>query len=86
MIAIHSGEKISVEVNDKKLQAFILTTVVRLYDKTKVNYDTRADHAKVQSIKTHKTKCHIIHNTYESMDEWITKNELPKQYERTTII
>jgi len=56
-----------------KAAGFYPDNVVRLYDKTKVNYDTRADHAKVQSIKTYKTKCHIIHNTYESMDEWITK-------------
>ena len=56
-----------------KAAGFYPDNVVRLYDKTKVNYDTRADHAAVQAIKTYKTKCHILHNTYDSMDEWINK-------------
>ena len=47
--------------------------VTRLYDKTRVNYDTRHDHAAVQSQKVVKVKSHIIHNTYESMEEWIDK-------------
>ena len=34
--------------------------VTRLYDKTKVNYDPRVDHAAVKSKKTTKVKAHII--------------------------
>ena len=56
-----------------KAAGFYPDEVTRLYDKTKVNYDTRADHAAVASIKRYKTKMHIIHNTYESMEEWIDK-------------
>ena len=56
-----------------KAAGFYPDEVTRLYDKTKVNYDTRADHAAVASIKRYKTKTHIIHNTYESMEEWIDK-------------
>ena len=56
-----------------KAAGFYPDEVTRLYDKTKVNYDTRADHAAVASIKKYKTKTHIIHNTYESMEEWINK-------------
>ena len=56
-----------------KAAGFYPDDVTRLYDKTKVNYDTRADHAAVASIKKYKTKTHIIHNTYESMEEWIDK-------------
>ena len=56
-----------------KAAGFYPDDVTRLYDKTKVNYDTRADHAAVASIKRYKTKTHIIHNTYESMEEWIDK-------------
>jgi len=56
-----------------KAAGFYPDEVTRLYDKTKVNYDTRADHAAVASIKKYKTKTHIIHNTYESMEEWIDK-------------
>ena len=56
-----------------KAAGFYPDEVTRLYDKTKVNYDTRADHAAVVSIKKYKTKMHIIHNTYESMEEWIDK-------------
>ena len=56
-----------------KAAGFYPDEVTRLYDKTKVNYDTRADHAAVASIKKYKTKMHIIHNTYESMEEWIDK-------------
>ena len=56
-----------------KAAGFYPDEVTRLYDKTKVNYDARADHASVASIKKYKTKTHIIHNTYESMEEWIDK-------------
>ncbi len=56
-----------------KAAGFYPDEVTRLYDKTKVNYDTRADHASVASIKKYKTKTHIIHNTYESMEEWVDK-------------
>ena len=56
-----------------KAAGFYPDEVTRLYNKTKVNYDTRADHAAVASIKKYKTKMHIIHNTYESMDEWVEK-------------
>jgi len=56
-----------------KAAGFYPDEVTRLYDKTKVNYDTRADHAAVASIKRYKTKMHIIHNTYESMEEWVDK-------------
>ena len=56
-----------------KAAGFYPDEVTRLYDKTKVNYDTRADHAAVASIKRYKTKTHIIHNTYESMEEWVDK-------------
>jgi hypothetical protein len=56
-----------------KAAGFYPDEVTRLYDKTKVNYDTRADHAAVASIKKYKTKAHIMHNTYESMEEWIDK-------------
>lgn len=52
---------------------FYPDSVIRLYNKRKVNYDTRADHAAVQCNNTLKTKCHIIHNTYESMEEWVDK-------------
>ncbi len=47
--------------------------VTRLYDKSKVNYDSRADHAAVDSKNTLKTSCHIVHTTYESMEEWVDK-------------
>ena len=56
-----------------KAAGFYPDEVTRLYDKTKVNYDTRADHAAVASIKRYKTKMHIIHYTYESMEEWVDK-------------
>ena len=56
-----------------KAAGFYPDEVTRLYDKTKVNYDTRADHAAVASIKRYRTKMHIIHNTYESMEEWVDK-------------
>ena len=38
-----------------KAAGFYPDEVTRLYDKTKVNYDTRADHAAVASIKRYKT-------------------------------
>ncbi len=47
--------------------------VTRLYDKTRVNYDSRADHAAVDSKNTLKTSVHIVHTTYESMEEWVDK-------------
>tara|TARA_B100001063_G_scaffold183965_1_gene173631 strand:+ start:1991 stop:2752 length:762 start_codon:yes stop_codon:yes gene_type:complete len=56
-----------------KAAGFYPDEVTRLYDKTKVNYDTRSDHAAVASIKRYKSKTHIIHNTYQSMDEWVDK-------------
>jgi len=56
-----------------KAAGFYPDYVTRLYDKTRVNYDTRHDHAAVQSQKVVKVKSHIIHNTYESMEEWIDK-------------
>ena len=54
-----------------KAAGFYPDEVTRLYDKTKVNFDDRADHAAVQSKICFKTKCHIIHNTYQSMTEWV---------------
>ena len=56
-----------------KAAGFYPDEVTRLYDKTKVNYDTRADHAAVVSTKKYKSNTHIIHNTYESMEEWVDK-------------
>ena len=56
-----------------KAAGFYHDSVTRLYNKSFVNYDTRADHAAVNSSKTYKTKVHIIHNTYNSMEEWVNK-------------
>lgn len=56
-----------------KAAGFYPDYVTRLYDKTRVNYDPRVDHAAVLSKKTIKVKSHIIHNTYESMEEWVDK-------------
>ena len=56
-----------------KAAGFYPDSVTRLYNKNFVNYDVRADHAAVISSKTHKTKAHIIHNTYGSMEEWVNK-------------
>lgn len=56
-----------------KAAGFYPDSVTRLYNKNFVNYDTRADHAAVNSTKTYKTKVHIIHNTYSSMEEWVSK-------------
>ncbi len=56
-----------------KAAGFYPDYVIRLFDKTKVNYDLRVDHAAVTSKKNSKTNCHIVHNTYESMDEWVDK-------------
>ena len=56
-----------------KAAGFYPDEVTRLYNKAKVNYDTRSDHAAVTSIKRFRSKSHIIHNTYESMDEWVEK-------------
>jgi glycosyltransferase involved in cell wall biosynthesis len=56
-----------------KAAGFYPDEVTRLYNKNKVNYDSRADHAAVTSINTYRSKSHIIHNTYESMDEWVEK-------------
>ncbi len=56
-----------------KAAGFYPDNVTRLYNKSKVNYDTRADHAAVVSLSTYKSKSHIIHNTYESMEEWVDK-------------
>ena len=56
-----------------KAAGFYPDEVTRLYNKTKVNYDTRSDHAAVASNNRYKSKSHIIHNTYESMDEWVEK-------------
>ncbi len=56
-----------------KAADFIQTCVTRLYNKNIVNYDTRADHAAVKSLNTYDTKVHIIHNTYDSMEEWVNK-------------
>jgi glycosyltransferase involved in cell wall biosynthesis len=56
-----------------KAAGFYPDEVTRLYDKTKVNYDTRADHAAVVSTKKYKSSTHIIHNTYDSMEEWVDK-------------
>ena len=56
-----------------KAAGFYPDYVTRLYNKTKVNYDPRVDHAAVHGKKTIKAKVHIIHNTYESMEEWIEK-------------
>ena len=56
-----------------KAAGFYPDSVTRLYNKSKVNYDTRSDHAAVKSNKTCKSKSHIIHNTYESMEEWVDK-------------
>tara|TARA_Y100000389_G_C17465638_1_gene525286 strand:+ start:4102 stop:4860 length:759 start_codon:yes stop_codon:yes gene_type:complete len=56
-----------------KAAGFYPDEVIRLYNKDKVNYDTRADHAAVKSTKNFKSKNHIIHNTYESMEEWVDK-------------
>ena len=56
-----------------KAAGFYPDNVTRLYNKTKVNYDARADHAAVVSSNVYKSKCHIIHNTYESMEEWVDK-------------
>ena len=56
-----------------KAAGFYPDYVTRLYDRTKVNYDPRLDHAAVQSKRTMKVKAHIMHNTYESMEEWIDK-------------
>jgi hypothetical protein len=56
-----------------KAAGFYPDEVTRLYNKTKVNFDTRADHAAVRSINRYRSKSHIMHNTYESMDEWVDK-------------
>jgi len=56
-----------------KAAGFYPDNVTRLYNKSKVNFDIRADHAAVVSSRTYKTKSHIIHNTYESMEEWVDK-------------
>jgi glycosyltransferase involved in cell wall biosynthesis len=56
-----------------KAAGFYPDEVTRLYNKNKVNYDERADHAAVTSINKYRSKSHIIHNTYESMDEWVEK-------------
>ena len=56
-----------------KAAGFYPDEVTRLYNKNKVNYDARADHAAVKSINKYRSKSHIIHNTYESMDEWVEK-------------
>ena len=56
-----------------KAAGFYPDEVTRLYNKAKVNYDARSDHAAVTSIKRFRSKSHIIHNTYESMDEWVEK-------------
>ena len=56
-----------------KAGGFYPDSVTRLYNKNFVNYDTRADHAAVNSSKTYKSKVHIIHNTYNSMEEWVNK-------------
>ncbi len=56
-----------------KAAGFYPDYVTRLYDKNRVNYDARADHATVNSKNTLKTSCHIVHTTYESMDEWVDK-------------
>jgi len=56
-----------------KAGGFYPDSVTRLYNKNFVNYDTRADHAAVNSSKTYKSKVHIIHNTYNSMEEWVSK-------------
>ncbi len=47
--------------------------VIRLYDKSRVNYDIRSDHASINGKNTKKTETHIIHNTYDSFSEWIDK-------------
>jgi glycosyltransferase involved in cell wall biosynthesis len=56
-----------------KAAGFYPDSVTRLYNKKFVNYDTRADHAAVNSSKIYRTKVHIIHNTYNSMEEWVDK-------------
>ena len=56
-----------------KAAGFYPDCVTRLYNKNIVNYDTRADHAAVKSLNTYNTKVHIIHNTYDSMEEWVNK-------------
>lgn len=56
-----------------KAAGFYPDYVTRLYDKRRVNYDSRVDHAAVLSKRTIKVKSHIIHNTYESMEEWVDK-------------
>ncbi len=56
-----------------KAAGFYPDKVTRLYNKSKVNYDTRVDHAAVNSINTYQSDTHIIHNTYESMEEWVDK-------------
>lgn len=56
-----------------KAAGFYPDEVVRLYNKSIVNYDSRADHAAVRGRKTKKTKTHIMHNTYESFTEWVDK-------------
>ncbi len=56
-----------------KAAGFYPDEVTRLYNKTKVNYDNRSDHAAVKSVNQYKSKTHIIHNTYESMEEWVDK-------------
>ena len=72
MIVSHLEGKI---IRDEWIKAagFYPDYVTRLYDRTKVNYDPRLDHAAVQSKRTMKVKAHIMHNTYESMEEWIDK-------------
>ena len=56
-----------------KAAGFYPDYVTRLYDKSRVNYDSRADHAAIISRNTLKTNCHIVHTTYESMSEWVDK-------------
>ncbi len=56
-----------------KAAGFYPDNVTRLYNKSRVNYDARADHAAVVSSNTYKSNSHIIHNTYESMEEWVDK-------------
>ena len=56
-----------------KAAGFYPDNVTRLYNKSRVNYDARADHAAVDSSNTFSSHSHIVHNTYDSMEEWVDK-------------
>ena len=56
-----------------KAAGFYPDRVTRLYNKSKVNYDLHIAHAAVRGTKTYKSESHIIHNTYENMEDWVDR-------------